>query len=122
MLIVIISVGKSRVSRIGCSVKVSSLDMEVALLRDHSLGSHSWLLRRLVGKPLGWPEWREARSTLGVDNEWWEGLRRGLDRLRPGINRHQHRKRLDLRGGGGKGWRWTLMNRVEVRFQKERKC
>lgn len=51
MLTVIISVGKSRVSRIGCSVEISSLDTEAALLRDHSLGATPGCSGDWLGSP-----------------------------------------------------------------------
>lgn len=88
-LIVIISVGKSRVGRIGCSVKVSSLDTEAALLRrDQSLGSHSWLLRQLVGKP--WDGLSEERQEppWGLRmSEWCSGGTQ--ERARQDEARHQ---------------------------------
>lgn len=57
---------------------------------------------------LGWPEWRKARTTLGFEDEWWEGLRRGLDRVRPGISRHQ------TQGGVRPEKRWGLGRGVEL--------
>lgn len=83
-------------------MKVSSLDTEAALLRDH------WkplLAPQVTGwEALGWPEWRKARTTLGFEDEWWEGLRREQNRMRPGTNRHQTQEGVRPE----RGWGWGV--------------